>query len=190
MRFEDVLLGLIARRPASGYDLGNWLARDGIFIRANADQSQIYKSLGRLALHGDADFVIEKRDGAPDAKVYAPTQAGIERLYRLAESEYVPQGRWQEPDFTIRYGLLGPLRPDLVPALIETELNFRRAQVARFRNRPRRLIFDDDTPDATRDIATLLFQDMHIANSGTLDTWLEHLEALRERWNSRPHLAR
>jgi len=185
MKFEDVLLALVARHPASGYDLGNWLSREGVFVRANADQSQIYKALRRLVLRGDVDFVVEKREGAPDAKVYSPTQAGIDRLYALADSDFTPPARWQEPDFTVRYVLLGPFRPDRIPALIETELRTRRDQIARFRNRSRVLVLDDDGSELDRDIATVLFEDMHLLNSGTLDAWLERLEGLREQWRSR-----
>jgi len=185
MKFEDVLLALIARQSASGYDLGQWLATSGMFVRANADQSQIYKALARLAQRGDVDFVVEKRDGAPDAKVYSPTSAGIARLESLAATDYLPPARWQEPDFTVRYALLGPLRPDRVPALIETELAFRRAQVSRFRNRSRELVLDDEKVELDRRTATLLFEDMHALNSATLDTWLQQLELLQDRWRLR-----
>ncbi len=185
MKFEDLLLALIARHSASGYDLGQWLARDGIFVRANADQSQIYKALARLTERGHVDFVIEKREGAPDAKVYSPTEAGHERLRALADAEYEPPARWQEPDFTVRYGLFGALRPERLPALIETELQFRRTQKSLFRNRTRRVILDDDKADVDRDVATMLFDDMHVLNSAALDAWLAQLEQLLEQWSVR-----
>ncbi|MGM7697984.1 PadR family transcriptional regulator [Microbacterium sp. A84] len=185
MKFEDVLLALVARHSASGYDLGQWLARDGFFVRANADQSQIYKALARLTAQGDVSFVVEKRAGAPDAKVYSPTPSGIARIRTLAASEYTPPTRWQEPDFTVRYGLFGPICPKSIPALIETEIAFRRAQIARFRNRSRNLILDEEAAGMTLDVATMLFEDMHTLNSASLDMWLEQLEVLRTKWQTR-----
>lgn len=184
IKFEDVLLALIARQSASGYDLGRWLAVDGVFVRANADQSQIYKALARLVERGYAEFVIKKQEGAPDAKVYSPTTSGIAHLSELAASPYVPPARWQEPDFTVRYGLFAPLHPESVPDLIETEINFRESQRARFRNRPRRVAIGDNAGGASPDLVVQAFDDMHHLNGAALDAWLAGLRQLLARWRS------
>lgn len=185
MKFEDVLLALIARHPASGYDLGQWLATGGIFIRANADQSQIYKALNRLYERGLTDYIVDKREGAPDAKVYSVTPAGHDRLFMLAGSEYRPAPRWQEPDFSVRYGLFGSIRPEYLPTLIQTELTYRHEQIARFRNRQRTPIIADGTPVDERQTANEVFEDLHVFNVATIDLWLEHLQTLLTRWTTR-----
>lgn len=137
MKFEETLLALIAPAPCSGYDLGRWLATEGKFLRANADQSQIYKTLNRLVKNGYIEFTVEEREGAPNAKVYRLTQQGAEHLRAVSESEYVPPARWQEPDFAARLTCLVPLNPPTVLPLIETEAAFRKEQIRRFRNRDR-----------------------------------------------------
>lgn len=187
MKFDDVLLALIARQRSSGYDLGRWLATEGIFIRANADQSQIYKTLSRLVDRGYLTFSVEKREGAPDAKVYALTEAGADRLERLTAVPYVPPPRWQEADFTAWYTLLGAIKPERVAALIDTELEFRRRQVAAFRERSRAVRVEDGGL-VPFDVAAMerLFDDLHDYNTTAMDQWLTWLETAKASWAPPP----
>ncbi|MGW9345993.1 PadR family transcriptional regulator, partial [Streptomyces albidoflavus] len=110
MTIEEILLALLARDARSGYDLKKWLDIEGIFLRANADQAQIYRTLRALQRQGLVDFRKEQR-GGPAAKVYFLTDEGIARLHDVAAAAYEPPARWQEPDFLARYTLLGPLEP-------------------------------------------------------------------------------
>jgi PadR family transcriptional regulator AphA len=84
MSLSHVLLGLLADRPASGYDL---LKRFEISL-ANvwpARQSQIYTELGRLAETGLIEVIAEGPRGRKD---YAITEAGLAELRRwLTETE-------------------------------------------------------------------------------------------------------
>lgn len=49
MKFEHVLLGFVAMRPCTGYDLKRWLDSEmGRMIRLRTQQSQIYRTLGRM----------------------------------------------------------------------------------------------------------------------------------------------
>jgi PadR family transcriptional regulator, regulatory protein AphA len=78
MSLSHVLLGLLADRPASGYDL---LKRFEISL-ANvwpARQSQIYTELGRLAEGGLIEVAAEGPRGRKD---YALTEAGLTELRR------------------------------------------------------------------------------------------------------------
>lgn len=185
MKFENVLLALVARQPATGYDLGRWLATEGVFIRANADQSQIYKTLNRLVDRGLLTFVVERRESAPDGKVYSLTEAGAEQLHGIVESDYTPPARWQEADFTAWYTLLGAIRPDRVVGLIDIELAFRRAQVARFRNRPRRVPAPAGLIDFDPVAMGELFEALHAYNTDAMDRWLIWLEQTRDVWAAR-----
>ncbi len=78
MSLSHVLLGLLADKPASGYDL---LKRFEISL-ANvwpARQSQIYTELGRLAESGLIEVAAEGPRGRKD---YALTDAGLAELRR------------------------------------------------------------------------------------------------------------
>ncbi|MDQ0801457.1 PadR family transcriptional regulator [Arthrobacter sp. SLBN-112] len=184
MKFEEVLLALIARAPSSGYDLGRWLATEGQFIRANADQSQIYKTLNRLLKQGLIEFTIEERDGAPDAKVYTVTPAGGQHLREQTESQYVPPARWQEPDFTARLNCLVPLNPPTLIPLIETELAFRRDQVRRYRHRDRTVRLVPGIVPLDAEFVAELSDAVHNRGAAALDAWIEWLEQQHEKWTA------
>lgn len=185
MKFDDTLLALVVREPLSGYDAKKWLATDGVFIRANADQSQIYRTLHRLRRAGLIDVRVEHRDGGPDAKLYSATPAGVQRLLELADSPYEPPARWQEPDFLRRYVLLGMIRPACLLPLIDTELAFRREQVARFRNRDRSVRLAPGLVPIDPEIARALSDESHAYGSAATDSWIFWLESQRLLWAAR-----
>ncbi|MDQ0242138.1 PadR family transcriptional regulator [Arthrobacter bambusae] len=184
MKFEEILLTLIARAPCSGYDMGRWLATEGQFLRANADQSQIYKTLSRLVKNGYIEFTLEERDGAPDAKVYRLTHAGTEHLTRVTESQYVPPARWQEPDFTARLTCLVPLNPPTVLPLIETEIAARKDQIHRFRNRDRTIRLEESPFPIDVEFMTDLFNGTHNYNAAATDAWVAWLEDQHKKWTA------
>jgi PadR family transcriptional regulator AphA len=184
MKFDEILLALIARAPCSGYDLGRFLATEGQFIRANADQSQIYKTLSRLLKNGLIEFSVEERDGAPDAKVYRLTEHGAEHIQRVSESQYIPPARWQEPDFIARLTCLVPLNPPTVIPLIETELAFRREQISRYRNRDRTVRLVKGRIPIDNDFLRDLFEDSHVYSSKAADSWVAWLENQHKKWTA------
>lgn len=96
MSFVDVLLALIARRPHSGYDLRKWLDVEVVFIRANADQSQIYRTLRRLESAGPIDHEVVRKAGR-NAKIYRLTTAGADEVRRLAARQYEPPRAGRRP---------------------------------------------------------------------------------------------
>jgi DNA-binding PadR family transcriptional regulator len=73
------LLGLLARRERSGYDLARELRRPvGYFWQAR--HSQIYPELARLEAQGLVAHHVVAQHDRPDKKVYAITEAGREAL--------------------------------------------------------------------------------------------------------------
>lgn len=185
MKFDEVLLAVIARRPVSGYDLGRWLATDGVMLRAHADQSQIYKVLNRLVTRGEISFVVEKREGAPDAKVYTLTDAGAERVHDLASAAYEPATRWQEPDFLARYALLAAVEPDRVVELIDQELQFRASQPNNGLGWLNPEAGDENLVTLDRQVAAEAVGDLGAYEHRALALWTEWLGELRERWSGR-----
>src|SRR5437660_6282472 len=74
------LLGLLARKPLSGYDLAQQMKRR-VGLMWSALPSQIYPELARLEKQGLVTHqVVEQPDYRPDKKVYEITEAGRQAL--------------------------------------------------------------------------------------------------------------
>ncbi|MFI6316763.1 PadR family transcriptional regulator [Nonomuraea sp. NPDC050556] len=185
MKFEYVLLALLSFRPYSGYDLRKWLEVEGQFVRSRAHHSQIYRLLGRMVADGWVEFEVDPREGRPDAKVYRLTPLGREELLAWVRSPYDPPSRFQDADFLTRFGFATALDREAAIALVRTELDYRRAQVARNRNRPRTLHFEDPIPEVDEAMAQEIFDRMHELGAGAMDQWIEWLESTLARLEDR-----
>lgn len=85
MSLEHAIMGFLSYRSMSGYDLKSIF---DISVRHfwPADQSQIYRTLSRLAERGWANIEVVEQDDRPDRKVYHLTKEGRGELHRwLAE---------------------------------------------------------------------------------------------------------
>jgi DNA-binding PadR family transcriptional regulator len=83
------LLGLLARGPASGYDLTRHLrAPIGFFWRAR--HSQIYPELARLEAAGLVTHAVVAQQDLPDKKVYTITESGSDALKRWVTAPVEP----------------------------------------------------------------------------------------------------
>ncbi|WP_314612770.1 PadR family transcriptional regulator [Streptomyces stackebrandtii] len=181
MKFEYVLLALIAGRPRSGFDLGRWVESEGQFLRSRAHHSQIYRLLGRMTADGWVAFEVDPREGRPDAKVYRLTPRGREVLWAWVRSPYEPTSRFQDPDFLARFAFTAPLDRQAAIELIDTELAYRRAQIARNRDRDRVLRFESPLPEMDKGLAQEVFDELHAYGSSAVDTWVDWLEGMRHR---------
>jgi PadR family transcriptional regulator AphA len=75
----EVLLGVLAIEPMSGYDLGLTIRQSaGHFW--NESYGQIYPNLKKLASEGFVSRQTERQKGKPDRHVYSITDKGRERL--------------------------------------------------------------------------------------------------------------
>ncbi|MER5880008.1 PadR family transcriptional regulator [Streptomyces sp. NPDC060235] len=179
MKFEHVLLGVLAMQPQSGYDLRRWLEREGRFLRSGVHQSQIYRLLARMTEKGWIGWESDPRDGAPDAKVYRLTPEGRAELLAWARSPYEPPSRFQDPDFLARFLFAGMLDADLPVRLIDVELAHRRAQVAQSRGRDRSLGLNDALPEIDPERTRLLGELLHLEGVRQIDAWIDWLERTR-----------
>jgi PadR family transcriptional regulator AphA len=75
----EVLLGLLAIEPMSGYDLGLTI-RGSIGHFWNESYGQIYPNLKKLAGGGFVTCKAERQKGKPDRRIYSITKKGHERL--------------------------------------------------------------------------------------------------------------
>ncbi len=180
MGFEYVLLGLLAMRPYSGYDLRKWMEIEGQFLRSRAHHSQIYRLLGRMVTDGWVEFEVDPRVGRPDAKVYRLTTAGRQVLLEWARSPYEPTSRFQDADFTARLTFAAAVDRDAALALIKTELAYRREQIARGRSRDRTLAFQDPVPEIDTERTTAIFEWAHRYGAAAVDAWMAWLEQTQQ----------
>lgn len=90
MSLEFSILGFLHYHPYSGYDLKKAFDTS---VRHfwSADQSQIYRTLGRLTEQGLVEMEVVEQTERPDRKVYHITQAGREALSRWLRSTMPPQ---------------------------------------------------------------------------------------------------
>ncbi|MEU6769058.1 PadR family transcriptional regulator [Streptomyces sp. NPDC046853] len=180
MKFEYVLLGLLTRRPYSGYDLRKWLETEGQFLWARAHHSQIYRKLAQMEADGWVRHEIDAREGRPDAKVYRLTPRGHEILLEWVRSPYEPPSRFQEIDFIARFSITGPLDRAAAIRLVETELDYRRAQIAKNRGRDRTLRYEDPAPGLDQELDLQIHGVLHALGAAAMDRWVAWLEETRQ----------
>jgi DNA-binding PadR family transcriptional regulator len=75
----EVLLGLLAIEPMSGYDLGLTI-QGSVGHFWNESYGQIYPSLKKLANDGFVKYKSERQNGRPERRIYSITDRGRERL--------------------------------------------------------------------------------------------------------------
>jgi PadR family transcriptional regulator, regulatory protein AphA len=75
----EVLLGLLAIEPMSGYDLGLAI-RQSVGHFWNESDGQIYPNLRKLANEGFVSCKAERQKGRPERRIYSIKEKGRERL--------------------------------------------------------------------------------------------------------------
>lgn len=139
MKFEHVLLGFVAMRPCTGYDLKRWLGSEmGRMSRLPSQQSQIYRTLARMTADDWLTYDVERNEGRPDSKIYRVTDTGERVLQARLAEPYEPPVDFGDPEFQMRYVLSVFVTEEERIALVRTELEARRAQLDRFRARDMR----------------------------------------------------
>lgn len=178
MKLEFPLLGLLAARTMSGYDIKRWCEVEGKFVGLDRHASQIYRELNRMQVDGWVQWQTDPRDGAPDAKIYNVTEAGMDRLWRWVRSAYVPPRRFQDPEFTFRLRVGMMLREPGVPDLVRQELAARREQVRLNRDRPYDTETDADRPEIDAEALDFISHELRHQGERQIDDWIGWLESL------------
>ena len=86
----EVLLGLLAIEPMSGYDLGQNI-RASVGHIWNESYGQIYPNLKRLAAEDFVTAKTERQKGKPDRRIYSITEKGRERLVKWLAIQPQPE---------------------------------------------------------------------------------------------------
>jgi PadR family transcriptional regulator, regulatory protein AphA len=138
---SHAVLGMVAIRPASGYDLVAFADRSIAYFWS-IPRSQLYRELARLEGFGLIAGVRVPQTAAPDKRVFEITAAGRTALVAWLESPIVPTGR-SKHDLLLRVFMARHARPEaLEPVLrryresVELELADLQAIVDQLADRP------------------------------------------------------
>lgn len=178
MKLEHLLLGLIGEKPSTGYDIKKFLDLHGRFLRSNTTMSQVYRSLSTMTERGWVTYTVDDRPGAQDAKVYRATAEGMTVFLDWLTGPYTPPSRFQDPEFTARISFAGFMTRQQLLELIDTELDARREQVAKYRYRDRSIDVDPNI-DFDREFASAFMERMHNWGTRQIDEHIATLTQLR-----------
>jgi PadR family transcriptional regulator, regulatory protein AphA len=145
MSLRYALIGLLAWRPSSGYELTKRFALSMGHVWP-VSHSQIYPELARLA----ADGLIEQTEEGPRGrKTYAATPSGVAALREWMQSTEPDYGRRSEAD--LREFFLWVIPPADALAYLERSANVYRTRLADLESIARLVDWTSDTPNrATR----------------------------------------
>lgn len=115
MELRQAILGLLSIHPATGYDIGRAFASTVAHFWY-ADQSQIYRTIDRLAADGAIETERVEQDRQPDRKVHSLTEKGRAELTAWLTSPLEPE-RPKEP-FLARLFFGEHLGPDGIERLL------------------------------------------------------------------------
>ncbi len=178
MKLEYILLGTLLGRPRTGYDLKKFMDTHGRFLRSNTQMSQVYRSLTTMAERDWVSYTVQSRPGAQDAKIYRVTDEGATVFLDWLTGPYRPPTRFEEPDFTVRLHFAGFLTVDQLLGLLDTEIEARQRQVAKYRYRDRTEQYEPAGPfDA--ELAVAVGDRMHTYGAAAIDTHIANLIELR-----------
>ena len=96
MILDHAILGLLSRRPLTGYALKK-VFDNSIRHFWTADQSHIYRVLRRLSAQGYVTFESVPQQGKPNRKIYTITSKGRQELVRWLASEEARSVTVREP---------------------------------------------------------------------------------------------
>ena len=183
MQLDYMILGVLALRRLSGYDLRRWMEGRGRYIGYGVQLPQIYRRLAKLTERGWVDFEVDPREGRPDAKVYRITEAGRTALLVWARSPFEPSPRPMDPDFTLRFVFAGQLDPQIALDVVRTELEYRRKHDALSPALPVTNRLEPQIPEldpAWAGEVHALAHEHGYATASTYTTWLELTQARLE----------
>lgn len=134
MSLAYAILSILNVAPMTGYDLKHTAFDATVQHFWPADQSQIYRTLARLAEQGRVTMTVEPQDERPDRKVYSITAAGQAALAAWLREPQTPPTLRDPFLVQIFFGMEVP--SDRLRALVEARLAHHRARLAELRSVP------------------------------------------------------
>ena len=175
MKLEYFILGLLQLNPMTGYDLKKFLDTEGRFVRQRTPLSQIYTTLGRMADDGLLVFHTQPQEGKPDRKIYAITPAGKAYLVDWLSAPHEPSFRFQDRELLGKITFSHNIDKATILEHLETELAYRKKQIAAFRGRERKMEID---PASGVDLERVqpVWELLHTYGAGSIDHYVDWLE--------------
>jgi DNA-binding PadR family transcriptional regulator len=124
-----VTLGLLAKRPGSGYDTAS-LAERSISYFWPISRTQLYHELARLEQLGWANGTAVVQDRYPDKRVYEPTAAGLAALRGWLDDAFRPRRQRGQETIVLKVFLGSFMTPERLTA----QLREHREQADRLRS--------------------------------------------------------
>lgn len=177
MKLEYIILGLLSMQSRTGYDLKKYLDTEGRFGRARAPLSQIYTTLKRMHANVWVTFEEEVREGRPDLKIYSITDRGKQELISHLETPADPAFRFKESDIIYRLMFSFLIDPQVMLHQVQTELDYRRNQIATYRHRDLTIQATNLNPDQTAK-AQEIFEVIHSFGARAIDNYVQTLEEI------------
>jgi PadR family transcriptional regulator, regulatory protein AphA len=115
MSLNHAILGIVSRRPLTGYDLKK-IMQDTAYMPWSGNNNQIYKALVELLERGYLTNEIQHQDGAPSKKIYTITEQGLMELKRWTLTE--PEPPEFRKVFLIRLACSGQLSDEELGGLL------------------------------------------------------------------------
>lgn len=148
MSLDHAILGFLNYRPFSGYDLKK-VFDSSVRHFWSADQSQIYRTLARLAKNGFVEQQVIEQEDRPDRKVYHITPQGQEALQDWLRSP-LPREDIRSAEF-IQIFFAGQLSDEEIIAMFERFAAQMRMGLQMFNRIPRSMEAYSDTIQSERE---------------------------------------
>ena len=135
MSLEHAILGFLDYGPFTGYDLKK-VFDTSVQHFWPADQSQIYRTLARLAKRGWAEVEVVPQENRPNRKAYHITETGREELRRWLTA-FLPMEQVRHASL-IQIFFAGQLSDEEILAIFEREAEHLRGILERYNQVPQR----------------------------------------------------
>ncbi|MCI1832220.1 MAG: PadR family transcriptional regulator [Bifidobacterium sp.] len=177
LNLQYFLLGLLAYEPRTGYSIKRYFDNFGRFLRSNTQMSQIYRTLDTMEHKGLATSELAQEPNPRRARVYSITEKGYTLFLDWLSGTYVPPSRFLDPQFDVRINFGAFLTKEQLLGIIDTELEVRKSQVARYRKRNR---YQDFGKFPNPHLADILAEWSHKKGAESMDLHIKRVEELRQ----------
>ncbi|CAM3104846.1 PadR family transcriptional regulator [Paenibacillus sediminis] len=143
------LLGMIARKPSSGYELKRNL--EGFW---HVEYSQIYPLLSKMEQEGLTTYELEEQSGnKPDKKIYSITSKGLTLLKEWLPKPPAPPV--QRDEFLAKVNTMWLTEPYTMKLLFEERIAAFKKQVAHHKEELR--VMEEQFGDGVQDLSSIYF---------------------------------